>query len=250
MSLVRRTAALVVVASATVAGIVLTHGAGSAPDPAADRAALLRNVGDNPGAFVRDYTRLADMLPNVKDASGGVASDSVVVGRVTAVAEEAGYVILNLPGTGVSGSPGARVTSFDDPSADWRTINITVAVEETLAGAKVSTVHLSWPALGSTAKGQDAAAIGRALQALGRVVIVSKALPAKPEYLGVDREIPDKEAGIIQVAPGGALSLPLAAGTGGEGGSVDTTSFLAGLDTLDELRAQAAEPSRTLAPPA
>ena len=243
MHMIRRTSMLALALGAGAAVFALTSGSGTTTDPSADRAELLASVTGGAAAFSRDYARVADMLPNVKDSTGGAACDSVVVGTISSVVDEAGYVELNLPNAPTTGRAGARVTLFDDPLAHWRTMKVTIDVEETLAGPKGSTLEFSWGVLGNSRTGQDKAAVGRALKALGRIVLITKAHPTGPEYLGIDRVLPDKVVDVMQVSADGSLSLPFAAGDGGEGGFVDGVAFLAGLDTLDELRTEAAKPN-------
>jgi hypothetical protein len=221
---------------------VVSRSGGTTPDQ--DRAELLQTVRFGSGAFVREYSRLADMLPNVKTADGGTTTDSVVIGTVIDVSDEAGYVEIRPTGGPVPGAPWARVTSFDDPAAHWRTLKVTVAVEEALAGAAGSPLELSWPILGNSQAGHDGAAVGRALKSLGRIVVLSKADPPGPGSLGIQRSLPDKALGILKVGADGSLSLPLAEGGEAGLGPADGEAYLADLDTLQELRTETGKPTR------
>jgi hypothetical protein len=211
----------------------------AASDPAADRAALAANAHSSVGSFFRGYTRVTEALPNAKDRDGRSVNDSVVVGTVTAVADGAGYDETGkMP---IAGHPGARVTSFDDPLADWRTLAVTVDVGEAVAGPRSSQLVLSWPLMGNSARGDDKEEIGRALKSLGRIVVFSTARPAAPEYLGIARDIPDRPYGVAVVASDGSLSFPFI-GTGGAA-EVEEKALMGGVDTLPELRAEAAKPA-------
>ena len=212
---------------------------GAASDPVADRAALASNATGTAGSYSRGYSHLAEALPNAKDRDGRAVHDSVVVGTVTAVKDGVGYDETGKMPT--AGHPGARVTLYDDPLADWRTLAVTVDIEEAISGQKSSQLVLSWPLMGNSARGEDKGAIERALKDLGRVVVFSTARPAGPEYLGIARDIPDRPTGIAVVASDGSLSFPFL-GTG-SAAQLEENSFMAGVDTLPELRSEAAKPA-------
>lgn len=240
----RSTAAIAVVVGVAAGGIFLVAGRDDgpgAPDPAADRKVLAASIQASPGSFLRGYTRLVETLPNAKWPDGTSVNDSAVVGTVTSATARAGYDESGRPGT--AGHAGARVTSFDDPLADWRTLNVTVDVEETLAGQKSSQLVFSWPLMGNSLNGEDQAAVERTLKGLGRIVVLSTARPAGPEYLGISREVPDRPYGIVAVAADGSLSLPLAGGDTAP--QPQAATFLGSVDTLAELRDETAKPTWT-----
>jgi hypothetical protein len=189
---------------------------------------LALNASVNFGASsnnVRTYSRLVEILPNAKDSGGAAITDSVVVGRISTVAHGIGFAR-------------GRVTGFDDPLAAWRTLHVTVAVDTVIAGAQVPTLTLDWALLGSTASGEDAAAIGRALRALERVAVFSKALPDGPEHLGLTRQIPDLPFGLAHVDDDGRLTFPYLALQG-----ASATDYMDGVDTVAELKNEAGKPS-------
>lgn len=226
-------------AGGAVAFAAVDRSGQAASDPAADRAALAANTTHAAGSFSPGYSRLTEALPNAKFRDGQSVHDSVVVGTVAAVTDGAGYDETGKMPT--AGRPGASVTSFDDPLADWRTLSVTVDVEEAVAGQKASQLVLSWPLMGNSARGEDKEAIQRALKGLGRIVVFSTARPAAPEYLGIARDIPDRQYGIGVVASDGSLSFPFI-GTGSEA-QPDENTFMGSVDTLSELRAEAAKPA-------
>jgi len=236
----RRSAGLLVGTGivATLVVAVLARGSlwGGKDNPRTDRAALVESISDRTGTFFRPYSRLAETLPNAKASDGSSVADSVVVGVVSAVTNSAGFVESGRAPT--SGNPSARRTAFDDPLASWRTLRVTIDVKEVVAGPAVGTLSLDWPILGSSGRGDDGAAIGRALKELGTVLVMSHAQPTGPEYLGLVRKIADPAYGLGVVATDGSLSFPLV-----EGGQADAMAFMGDIDTLGELRSAADKPS-------
>lgn len=232
--------------------LVLTSGAcGASTDSAtradADRDLLHSVFDDGPYTYWRAYDRLADFLPNVRHTSAQQPSqserptDSVVLAVVTESEEGAGFIESGTPPT--SGQPGARATSYSDPVAHWRTLRVTLAVKEVLAGPATNAITIDLPLKGNARDGDDGVAVERALRELGTVVVLSKELPDRPEYLGMRRVLPDAPFGIATVDDQGALAFPFIA----EGvGPNAAEEFMAGLDTLEELRAQARQPDRTV----
>jgi len=232
------------VAAAATAFAVLGH-SGRSADPRADLAALRASVRTASALGPGAPARLIDILPNVtKDVDGSTSTDSVVVGTISSVVGEAGYEERYIPNTPRLGHPGARVTGFDDPQADWRTLRLTIDVEETLAGPRAERLEVSWSLGGNNHDGDDADAIGRALKALGRVVVLSTAQSSDPAYLGIKRNVPGRESCLLQVAADGTLTAPLAGGSHYETPIPDPAAFLEGAETLDKLRAQVAKPKR------
>ena len=210
-----------------------------------DSATVARVLGDSAGSVVQPHRSLSEFLPNVRHAlrdspePGQAVTDSVVFGWVTDVARDRGFVEGN-PGT--AGRPGAVATAYDDPDADWRTVRITVAVDEVLAGPLVRPFTVDVGLLGNVSTGENDSDVECALAGLGAVVVFSKALPDPPEFLGIPRHLPDEPFGVAAVASTGALHFPFA--TGGPGRTSD--AFLGDLDTLEELRRAASQPDRTV----
>lgn len=218
-----------------------TTGAGST-ERERDRAVLADQLaGHPPGSAVRSFDRLAETLPNARFSDGSALTDSAVAGRVTEVSHGRGFDETGQAPT--QGRPGARIVGFGDPAADWRTLQVTVRVDQVLAGPASREIVLDWPVMGSSDDGEDAAAAARALRGLGRVVVLSQAVPSAAEYLGLRRQIPDRPYGLGLVAHDGALSFPFIDPR--DGGSIDGPTFMAGVDTLAELQAAAARPTWT-----
>lgn len=211
---------------------------------AADRAELASQLTAHPlGSATRPFSKLTETLPNARAKDGTVLTDSVVTGVVTVVTNGQGFDETGQAPT--PGKPGARILGFHDRAADWRTLRVTVRVDTVVAGPSQREVLLDWPVMGSTADGDDAAAIGRALKALGRVLVLSQALPRGPEFLGLRRQVPDRPYGLGLVGSDESLSFPFI--DPADGGTIDGPTFMAGVDTLGELKAAASKPAWTRA---
>jgi hypothetical protein len=235
-------------AAAVVAVVASSHvqEVGVGADPAADRAALAAALTSHAagGAVVRSYERLTDFLPNVRHTSTADperretrVTDSVVRGTVVTVEEDRGFVEI---GPATRGRPGAVATDYDDPTAWWRTLRVTVQVEEVIAGPQSRRLTFYLPLMGSAADGEDGAAVARGLHDLGEIVLFSRPNPAGPEYLGLTRKLPNEPLSLATVGDVGELDFPFA----DEEDGPSAEEFMAGLDTLEELRAQARKPSR------
>jgi hypothetical protein len=214
----RRTLVLVAASGIAVGALVAANGVGSESDSeslANGPEALASVMTDPPNVSVyRPYSRVSEFLPNVRHSQRGyeqssTATDSVVVGRVSAYERDRGFVELGQPGT--AGRAGARATEFDDPDADWRTMKLTIAVDEVISGPRSGqTFLLYFPMLGSTASGEDPDVVGKALQDLGRIIVFSDSYPNSPEFLGINRALPDKLYGVATVNEDGHITFPFA----------------------------------------
>jgi hypothetical protein len=213
-------------------------GSAAKSETAGPLSALRHNVDPGVGASHQAAATLVDLLPNAKAGDGTALSDSVVVGQLADVAPGDGFVESGEGPT--PGRPSATRTSFSDAHASWRTLRLTVSVTSVLAGPRFASVELDWPLLGSARQGEDADRIGRELRSLGRVLVISQAVPAGAEYAGLKRQIPDRQHGLGVVGSDGALSFPLIAGDSG----TTAAAWMGGVDTLAELRAAAAGPAR------
>lgn len=234
----------------TVGPIVLDAGGGEAPESEsesavmADAVQVLRAGIPTGGSSVRPWSTLRGVLPNVDyayDSAGRQMreqiTDSVVVGRV----------VRTEPAYGMRGEPlvagedvRTRVVAFDDPRAAWRVLSVTVEVSETVAGAPADELVLQWTVLGPSDRGQDARAVGRALEDLGTLVVLSKASPSSPEFVP-GRTALSSGYGIGRVAADGGLDFPLIGPQEGPAAA----AFMDSITTLPELRARAHEPTTT-----
>lgn len=233
----------------TVAPIVLDAGGGEAPESEsavmADAVQVLRfGILTGGSSSVRPWSTLRGVLPNVEYAydSGGrqmreQITDSVVVGRV----------VRTEPAYGMRGEPlvagedvRSRVVAFDDPRAAWRVLSVTVEVSETVAGTPAEELVLDWTVPGPSDRGPDAVIVGRALEELGTLVVLSKASPDRPEFVP-GRAPLSSGYGVGRVAADGRLDFPLIGSQEGLSGA----AFMGSITTLPELRAEAQEPTST-----
>lgn len=241
----RAAAAAGALAVVVAAGPVALDGVrGSGPEPAVTQGAVqVLRAGSSSGSQGRYWSTLRGVLPNVTysyDSAGRQmreqVTDSVVVGRV--VRTEAARGMLGEPlvaGQDVR----TRVVAFDDPRAAWRVLTVTVQVSETLAGAPAEQVVLDWTLLGSTDRGQDARAVGQALEDLGNLVVLSKASPNGPEFVPGRSALPSGY-GIGRLAAGGGLDFPIIVPQE----RPSAIAFQDGVDTLAELRDEAQKPAK------
>lgn len=211
-----------------------------------DSAAVAQGLNEAIGSTLRPHKNLAEFLPNVRHAwqdspeHGEAVTDSVVLGRVTDVVRDRGFIEKTQPGT--MGRPGATETAYDDSAADWRTMRLTVAVDEVLAGPSIESLTVDVPLLGDTTTGGDDSHFECAFTELGAVAVFTKGNPDAPEFLGIPRQFPDKPFGVATVDTTGSLHFPFAPGGPGR----TSEAFVADLDTIDELRSELDKPTRTV----
>lgn len=240
---------------AAAAAVALTSVGDPGSDPKSERSnrqtdfkALAAALGSDAGGTIfRPYSRLADFLPNVGHVSDLAPSspptrmtDSVVSGTVVEVSDDRGFIESGAAPT--KGRPGAAVTVYDDPAAHWRTVRVRVHVQEVLAGTDHGTLKFFLPLIGNAKTGEDAAAVERALRALGDVIVFSKAVPEGLEYLGIARNLPDEGHGLASLSAAGEIEFPFA----GDESTQGSAEFEGGVNTLDQLRAEARKPERTV----
>lgn len=189
-------------------------------DNVQDCADVLRHNVQQPdaGAVYRPYETLAQMV------AGGRTVDSVVVGTITT---RAGRGFDETGEAPTEGAPSSKVVDFDDPAADWRDLEATVQAEQTLLGDAVGSVVVDWTLMGNSDTGEDAQEIGRCLEELGRVLILSWATPTGPEWHGGARVLPDPPCSVATVDPSGRLDFVFAP---------DAAAFVQDLDTVAKLR--------------
>lgn len=247
MRIARASTSTVAVIAALAASAAFL-GAGNADREVAanGRALLLAATSEPPTATVYfPYSNLREMLPNVRhvprerqDLPGTASSDSVVVGRVVGVEEFRGFVESGNPPT--TDNPGARATAYDDPNADWRAVQVQFEVDEVLSGPSAQTMTIYLDALGPATGAQESEAYLEELKRLGRLVLITRTNPSRPEFLGLDRVLADKTFGIATVDGNGALDFPFWSEADDR---PSAATFMADVDTLAKLRAQSREPT-------
>lgn len=202
-------------------------------------------MNDSIGSTYLPHKNLSEFLPNVRHAfrdspdGGQPVTDSVVLGRVTEVARDRGFIETGRGAT--AGRPGAGVTTYDDPAADWRTVRLTVEVDEVLAGPEVEALTVDVALMGNATTGEDDSQAECAFADLGAVALFSKANPGGPEFLGIPRHFPDEAFGVAEVDTSGRLHFPFAAAS--RAGRT-SKAFTAEVDTVDALRREVSKPDR------
>ena len=184
--------------------------------------------------------RLVDALPNreisIKTHRGeatGRFSDLVAAGRITMVTPDQGITYPNAAPTAPGDEEaGARVVAFDDPDADERVALVTLQVDWS-AGAKVGQTlqfRIGVP------PGADPGKFLAGVRGIGEAVVLLDRID-DGRYEGDSYPILGS-AGLGSLADDGTISFH---GLGEEG-----RDFSGGVDTLDELKAEASEPGTTL----
>lgn len=173
------------------------------------------------------YSSYWHLLPNVstRRPGGSVApiSNRFVVGTVSNVSEGKAYR---------ASGKGQQELRFADPSADWRTVHMTVAVEEEVgtkqALGKSATVHVGLAISGSS----DALRIMSGLESTGRVAL--PLLRKSPVFSYNPRLLAIAEDGMLlaTVDATGKLSLPFQSNSG------RARSLLSESPTLADLKAR------------
>jgi hypothetical protein len=106
----------------------------------------------------------------------------------------------------------------------------------------VTTLVLDWAVMGSTARGEDADAIGRALKALGTVMVFSRA--DRANTIGRTRGLGDPWTGLAVVGTDGTLSFPfIGVDYGRSSDPRAEAAYTEGIDTVEEIRQAAAKPT-------
>lgn len=228
------------VAVAATGGLLhATAGQSQKADRLASREGLAEVVGAHPAVSMWRPERLTDMLPNVRHAwreppgqPGHAVSDSVVRGRIVDVEAHAGFIESGSGST--AGRPGASFTAYDDPAAHWRAVRVKVEVAETLAGSPAADLEVYLSMLGHAERDNEVQTMEQTLKDLGEIIVITRRNPSGPEFLGIKRDLVDKSFGLLTVDESGKLALPFADQDEGPG----PETFMEGVDTLDELRAE------------
>jgi hypothetical protein len=216
----------------------LLGGCTTGPGDDEARARLVELAHREAGSYYAPYRELAEVLPNVRwrrDDGGApeAASDLVVLGRIVAVDEGAAFDERGGP---APEGPGAREVAFDDETADWRTLELEVEVDRTIAGDDVDRVRAGFPVLGSTADARTAAA---GLRTFGQVVLFlaegSPVYAYDPTLLAVVH----RGQLIATVDDAGRLALPL----------MEIPRFQGRVRTVADLESEARRPERVEDPP-
>ena len=182
-----------------------------------------------------DHRTLVDLLPNVEYqlADGRLVhlTDLVVLGRVIGVEPVAGFVSED-----DEGLPDGAEVPFDDPDALWRTVHLTVEVEQSIGtdgvAPDVATVELPFHDLP-----EELPRWRSGLQSLGRAVFFL-ARTTSDHDLPRHRLIEVNDL-LATVDDEGRLDLPVLS-------AARARSLLAATPTLDSLVAAGREPARRM----
>jgi hypothetical protein len=235
---------------ALIAGFVATAGLAvgaimvgtSESEPPDGREALTqlieqRTSATASGTYVGPST-LADSLPNVRhDAFGGrPASRSVVVARVVKVG----------PGEGLyrerrddPTSP-EQTVSYDDKRAQYRTLSVTLNVEDVVAGTAGTTETVKWLVAGPNLPGngyrpqvEDPEAVSAALRELGSSLWL---------LMGPDRILDYGYRWVATIGSSGRLTFPFYE----PDDPAARERWVGGLDTVDKVRAEGRKAERSV----
>ena len=148
---------------------------------------------------VSPYSSIEDALPNTVFGYGVRASDTAVVGTITAVEKGVGFVADE------EKNPNGSEVSFDHPDAMWKIVELAVDVDEVLAGRVVGgRLRVGYVVNGNV--GFDG--VRETFMAMDSVVLIldkdSPVTAYKPELLTVDM---DGEM-FATVGADGQLELP------------------------------------------
>jgi hypothetical protein len=173
---------------------------------------------------------LAEMLPSQQfSVNGGPAvsrTSAMVVGRVADVREGRGFAHKD-------DAPKSTEVGFDSPEALWRTVEVTVAIEQGW-GKAAGQEKLTFAVV--IDRGANATAAVNGLRALERVFV---ALDRQGRY--------DYSPGLYSISHSGDLF-----GTVDAQGNIrlpvmeNSAAFMKGLDTVAELRAEAAKAPQSI----
>ncbi len=177
---------------------------------------------------------LAEYLPNqtfVFDGKpSGPASEGVVKGSVVQAVGAQGYYVPS--GDAESGT----AIGFDDPRAQWRVIEATIEVEDSIGLGNPETVGI-----GVVVDVSDTKSLVNAVKNLGTVVVVV----GGQGFFKFDKELyyAERVGSLIgQVSSDGRITFPALATTE----ETKESAFVAGLDTWEAIKAEAAQPKEPI----
>lgn len=235
-----------VVAGVVVAGAVVSSACGDGSsivraEPSEEAfTALAAAVSERNGHldWVPWYRSVDELMPNVSwtadDGTVGYQpADALVLGRITAIEEGKGYI--GRPEGVMKDGKDADVVAFDDPNVSWRTLHLTVSVEEAYPERVVrDEITVGWVVHGY----ENHYDVAAGLLALGRFAALVRDDIAMysydPDIYGIDVE----GAALYRILPSGKLSLPFDAR--------HEDQSLAVTPDLDSLRSKVQEPGRRI----
>jgi hypothetical protein len=190
------------------------------------------NVADR----VYPWRSLSETLPtvtfNVADGPQMSASDVIAVGRVTSVVRGRALIYDQ----NYDGAPPTEVP-FDDPSAMYRTIGVTMSVDETIGPSDGVGETVTWEAGVGPPSTFDVYAQG--WQAMGRIVVFLSRSDFTPMGVYALSEV----GSLVLPLDGEHLTFPVLLESGDP---AVPPKWFDGIKTLDDLRAAVQEGPRTI----
>ena len=153
------------------------------------------------------YRSVDELMPNVSWTAddgtlGYQPADALVIGRITSVEEGKGYI--GRAEEAIRDGKDADLVAFDDPNVSWRTLHLTMSVEEAYPESIGDEITVGWVVHG----GENHHQVAAALFALGRFAALVRDDTTRYSYdpgiYGVDVD----GAALYRVLPSGELSLP------------------------------------------
>ena len=183
------------------------------------------------------YRSVDELMPNVSwtadDGTVGYQpADTLVIGRVTAIEEGKGYI--GRPEGAMEDGKDADLVAFDDPNVSWRTLHLTVGVEEAYPESVGDEITVGWVVPGQENHHQVAAG----LLALGRFAALVRDETTMYSYDPAIYGVDVSGAALYRVLPSGELSLPFDA--------EHEKQSLAVTPDLDSLRSKVQESGRRI----
>ncbi len=230
-------AAAVAAAAVTLSGCqgYQSHAAGSVAEDAHYLSDAMRSRAADSGAQIRAHKTVQDLLPNVAVSRSGrpaePMTDATVLGRVVNVSKGVGFSVDG------EDAPGGTATSFDDPKALWRTVHLTVEVDDDFGQGKWNAATL--PVGLVVNPDVDFERTTAALKSHSKVVLF---LRKGSKVFGYDPSlysIVDSGVTFTTVASDGTLSMPFAP-------EEDAKALLGPVKTLDDLRRESQKPRRVI----
>lgn len=216
--------------------VLLVAGCGSS-DTAVDGAALAARLenslssGASGLAASGGAKKLSTFLPNVRyvqdDGFTTRGSDLLLVGKITNVSEGAGFV------DAVDGP--VRRVDFNSPDADWRTVHLTLTVEERWGDKEPANPVVVFLGFGDMTIAEVEAALG----SYERVALFLKRAYDIYDYAPDLYVLPNNQQLFGVADARGTLRLPFS-------DPERAATFLSEFSTLDQLRERASGPGRTV----
>lgn len=179
------------------------------------------------------HETLDELLPNVRWGSDGdegfTRSDAIVIGKVVDVQKGSGFIPLSEDITDRPNGDGERV-DFDDQKALWRTVHVTMDVEESIGAQVDSQIRIGMPFV--TDRFETTAG---GLKALDRIAVFLIDGGAPYQYDKSLYGVALDGTAVLRIDNDGSLEAPF---------RVEEAKELGPVPTLEDLRTAASGPER------